>query len=194
MFAEFRKYLLHHAPQLSEAELDQIEAKAEQKHVHRNEFSFQEGDVCHHKIFVVNGLLRTYNVGADGSEHIIQFNPENTWAIDAESYDNQIPSRYNLAAVEDSELLLWKRDDFNQLLTDIPLLKSFAGQLISRAVYNSRERLLTAISATPEEKYNDFLCAHPDLISRLPLRMIASYLGISIKTLTRIRHAQPERS
>ena len=193
MQAKFKEYLLHHAPTLKERELARIESLAEQKRVHRNDFLFQEGDVCRHKIFVVRGLLRTYSSGADGSEHIVQFNPENTWGIDAESYDNQIPSKYNLAAVEESELLLWKRDDFNVLLTEMPLLKSLAGQLISRAVYNGRERLLTALSATPQEKYTDFTRTHPDLISRLPLWMIASYLGISIKTLTRIRHTQFQR-
>lgn len=194
MPAGFTSYLLQHAPQLSETELGRIESAAEVRQVYRNDFLFREGDICRHKIFVVNGLLRTYSVGNDGSEHIVQFNPENTWAIDAESYDNQVPSKYNLAAVEESELLLWKRDDFNKLLNDIPQLKIFAGQLISRAVYNGRERLLTALSATPEEKYTEFLRMHPDLISRLPLWMIASYLGISLKTLTRIRHAQLQRS
>ncbi len=52
---------------------------------------------------------------------------------------------------------------------------------------------LTALSATPEEKYNDFISKFPDLLSRLPLHMIASYLGISLKTLTRIRYAQWHR-
>lgn len=194
MQAEFRRYLEQHAPRLTEAEVIRIESAAEGKQVHRNDFLFREGEVCHYKIFVAKGLLRTYSVDTDGNEHIVQFNPENTWAIDAESYDNQIPSRYNLTAVEESELLLWKRDNFNHLLAGIPALSSFAGQLISKAVYNGRERLLSALSAAPEQKYTDFLRTHPQLISRLPLWMIASYLGISLKTLTRIRHAQLQRS
>jgi len=79
------------------------------------------------------------------------------------------------------------------LLADIPQLKSFAERLISRNIYSSRQRLLTALSATPEEKYHEFTQSFPDLLARLPLHMIASYLGISIKTLTRIRQAQLRR-
>jgi CRP-like cAMP-binding protein len=130
----------------------------------------------------------------DGGEHILQFSPENTWTLDAESYDRQAPSHYNISAVESSELLLWTKDDFNRLLAEVPRLKNFAEQLISRNIYSGRQRLLTTLSATPEEKYEDFVRNSPELLSRLPLRMIAAYLGISLKTLNRVRHAQLLRS
>ncbi|MGG7665696.1 hypothetical protein [Dyadobacter sp. BHUBP1] len=76
---------------------------------------------------------------------------------------------------------------------DIPELKTFSERLISRTIYNNRNRILTILSGTPEERYADFVDTHPDYLARLPLRMIAAYLGISLKTLTRIRHAQLQR-
>jgi CRP-like cAMP-binding protein len=189
MIAEFQTYLRSHAL-FNEADLKRISSLAVAKVLHRNDLLFCEGEICRHKAFIVKGMLRTFGISPDGSEHILQFSPEHTWTLDAESYDKQIPSRYSIAAVEKSEILLWNKVDFDQLLADIPQLKTFAEQLISQAVHNGRQRLSSALSATPEERYNDFVRNYPALIRRLPLRMIAAYLGISLKTLTRIRHAQ----
>lgn len=178
---------------LGEADVSRISSLAERRVLRRHAFLFSEGEVCRYKTFILQGLLYTFNTRPDGGEHILQFSPEQTWIVDAESYDKQIPSRYSLAAVEDTALLLWTKADFDALLEEIPVLKAFSQQLISRAVYNIRERLATSLGATPEERYNDFLRDSPGLLSRLPLRMIAAYLGISLKTLTRIRHAQMQR-
>lgn len=189
MIAEFETYLRSHAD-FSDDDLKRIVSVAVPKVLHRNDFLLLEGEVCRHKTFIVRGMLRVFGTRADGSEHILLFCPEYTWTLDVESYDKQAPSRSSIAAVEETEVLLWAKPDFDRLLADIPQLKTFSEQLIARAMHNHRQRLLTILSATPEEKYNDFLRDSPNLIKRLPLRMIAAYLGISLKTLTRIRHAQ----
>ena len=192
MMDEFETYLRAHT-NLNGGDIASIRLLAVPRALRRNEFLLREGEICRYKTFVIKGLLRTFGMATDGSEHILQFSPENSWTLDAESYDGQQPSRYNIAAVENSEVLLWSKADFDGLLAGIPLLKSFSAQLISRNIYNGRHRLLTALSATPEEKYREFIESFPDLLARLPLHMIAAYLGISVKTLTRIRQAQLRR-
>ncbi|MBN8851066.1 MAG: cyclic nucleotide-binding protein [Sphingobacteriales bacterium 50-39] len=189
---EFELYLRAHT-HLDNGDMDQIRSLAIPKTLRRNEFLLHEGEICRYKIFISKGLLRTFGTAADGSEHILQFAPEHSWTLDVESYDRQQPARYNIAAIENSEVLLWPKADFDKLLATIPSLQSFAQQLISRNIYNSGRRILTALSATPEEKYQEFIHSSPDLLARLPLHMIAAYLGISIKTLTRIRQAQLRR-
>ena len=87
-------------------------------------------------------------------------------------------------------MLQWLKADFNGLLEEIPQLKILAEQMVSRSIHSSRQRIITTLSATPEQKYEDFVQTYPGLLSRLPLRMIAGYLGVSLKTLTRLRHAQ----
>ncbi len=193
MIIAFENYLRLQTD-LNGADIRRIGALAVPRKLRRNEFLLREGEVCRHKVFIVSGLLRTFGLTPDGSEHILQFSPENTWTLDAESYDRQIPSHYSISAVEPGEVLLWTKADFDGLLEEIPQLKSFAGQLISRNIYSGRQRLLTALSATPEKKYEDFIKNSPELLSRLPLRMIAAYLGISLKTLNRVRQAQLLRS
>jgi CRP/FNR family transcriptional regulator, anaerobic regulatory protein len=178
---------------LDDDEIDRVISCSTAKVLSRNGVLLQENQICRHKAFVLKGLLYTFGATTDGGEHILQFSPEQTWTVDAESYDQQIPSRFTIAAVEKTELLLWTRNDFERLRAEIPALTAFAQQLISRNVYSSRQRILSALSATPEKKYEEFVRNNPELLSRLPLRMIASYLGISLKTLTRIRHSQIHR-
>lgn len=189
MTAAFEKYLQDET-RLSEADITHICSLAISRKLRRNELLLNAGDICRHKTFIVRGILRTYSIAEDGSEPILQFSPELTWTLDAESYDQLLPSRYCIAAVEPSEVLLWHKRDFDLLLAELPGLKKYAEQLISRNIYSGRQRLAAALSASPEEKYKDFVQRSPELLSRLPLRMIAAYLGISLKTLTRIRHAQ----
>lgn len=186
MLPEFETYLRSRAD-LTDTEIQRITERAALRHIHRNQLLLQEGHICRHKIFILKGLLRTFGTTADGNEHILQFSPELHWTLDVESYDKQTPAQFNIAAVENSDVLLWGKTDFDFLLADIPALKTFAQELISNNIYNSRQRLLTTLSGSPQEKYEDFIRNFPGLLPRLPLHMIASYLGISLKTLTRIR-------
>ena len=191
--AEGFKQYLHLRTDLSDEQIQYIEGMAARRKLRRNEFLLREGEVCRYKVFIEKGILRNFGTTADGNEHILQFSPENTWTLDVESYDNQVPARYNISALEPTEVLLWHKTDFEHLLTTIPQLRTFSQLLISRNIYNSRQRLLTALSASPEEKYEDFISSYPELLPRLPLKMIAAYLGISLKTLNRVRHAQLAR-
>jgi CRP-like cAMP-binding protein len=192
MHSEFENYLKQY--NLPDEAICLISSLAMSRTLRRNEFLMSAGDVCRHKVFVLNGMLRTFNITADGNEHIVQFSPENTWTLDVESYDMQVPSKVNIGAVEPSEILYWHKADFNKLLIDVPELKQYADQLIARNIHHSRDRILTALGATPEEKYEDFVQKFPNLLNRLPLRMIASYLGVSLKTLNRVRHDQLQRT
>jgi len=191
MNTAFENYLRQQT-ELSETDINHISSMATTSKLRRNEFLLREGEVCRHKTFIVSGLLRTFSITPDGNEHILLFSPENTWTLEVESYDREAPARSAIDAIEPSEVLLWNKTDFNSLL-EIPQLRKFSEQLISRSIHSSRQRIITALSATPEEKYEDFLQNYPELLSRLPLRMIAAYLGVSLKTLTRIRHAQLTR-
>lgn len=187
------QYLRSHT-NITDADIDRICSLAKAIKLRKHEFLLQVGEVCRHKSFIGSGLLKTFSVKEDGSEHIIQFSTEQTWALEAESYHNEKPSRYAIDVIEDTELLQWSKDDFEGLRLEIPGLQVYSEQIISRTIHQTRHRLVTALGGTPEEKYDDFVRNFPALLSRLPLRMIAAYLGISLKTLTRLRSAQLQRS
>lgn len=170
-----------------------IAAAAETRTLKRNEPLLNAGEVCRHKTFIARGLLRTYTTGTNGNEYILHFSPELTWTLDAESYDNQVPTAVNITAIEPTIILLWKKADFTELVNAYPILQDFSAKLIQRTMHANRQRIATTLSTTPEERYDDFATRFPDLMQRLPLHMVASYLGISLKTLTRIRQAQLHR-
>jgi CRP/FNR family transcriptional regulator, anaerobic regulatory protein len=192
MHALFETYLKTHTG-LPDDAVAAISAAAQTRSLKRHELLLSTGEVCRYKTFIATGLLRTYTIGSTGNEHSLHFSPELTWTLDAESYDNQAPTAVNIGAVEPSQLLLWKRDDFQTLLQDYPKLQTFSTQLIQRTMHATRQRIATTLSTTPEERYDDFVARFPNLLQRLPLHMVASYLGVSLKTLTRIRQAQLHR-
>ena len=192
MYADFENYIRERTT-LSDEELKLIRLKAIEKKLRKKDSLLREGEVCRQKIFVCKGILRTYRKREDGSEHILLFSPENWWATDPENHDNKTPSHYHIDALEDCDLIIWNKRDFEELYAQIPALKSYTEKLISRSTDLSRHRLFSALSATPEEKYDEFMEIYPGLLARLPLQMIASYIGVSLKTLSRIRQVQLKR-
>ena len=189
MFAEFEKYIRAQAP-VTDKDIKLLRETAIEKKLRRKDFLLQEGEICRYKTFVSKGFLRTYRTTENGSEHIMQFSPENNWTTDPESYDNHTPSCYNIDALEHSEVVMWTKKDFLYLFDNIPELKTYSDKLIYGNLYRTRQRIFTALSATAEEKYEEFTKTYPDILIRVPLHMVASFLGVSRETLSRIRHAQ----
>lgn len=193
MFARFEDYIRTHA-NLSDEDIALMRSLAIAKIMRRKEFLYQQGEVCRYKVFVEKGMLRSYASREDGSEHIIQFSPEDSWITDPESFHHATPSTCSIDALEPSEVILWTKKDFGHLMASIPGLKKFSEELVSRSNIIIRQRVLTTISSSAEEKYDEFVKHYPDIFARVPLHMVASYLGVSRETLSRIRHAQTSKS
>jgi len=189
MFSGFETYIKEQA-NLNDHEVQLMRSMAVERSLRRREFLLQQGQVCRYKIFITKGLLRAYSAGGDGSEYIVQFSPENSWITDPESLDKGSPSNSNIDALEPSEVVLWTKKDLHYLAANIPGLKAYFDKLISRSSYMFRQRLLSAISLTAEEKYEEFIKKFPHLLERVPLHMVASYLGVTRETLSRIRRTQ----
>jgi CRP-like cAMP-binding protein len=186
MFEAFEKYLTEKA-QLNAEEINAVQAVSLEKKIKKKQYLLHEGGVCHYNCFIIKGCLRLYSISDDGTEHILRFAVENWWMSDRESYNNGSPSRYNIDALEDCELILIDKPDFGQLLKTIPNLKNFIDSLLARSYDAIQHRVMGAISYTAEERYKNFVTRFPVIFHRIPLHMIASYLGVSRETLSRIR-------
>ena len=182
----FRKYLADKIT-LIDQEFELIESVTVFKKLRKRQYFLQEGDVCHFSAFVCKGLLRYYYVDKKGQEHIMQFAPENYWTSDRESMASGMPSKYNIDAIEDSEILLLKKEDFEMIRKTIPAFNDFVNETLKKNVMVLQERIHASISLSAEEKYNNFISKYPAVNNRVPLHMIASYLGVSAETLSRIR-------
>lgn len=170
--------------------LKQIHSVAGTRKLRRRQFLLQEGEVCRHKVFVCKGLLKAYQLRDNGAEYIMRFAAENTWIVDHESYMHRTPSRYNIEAIEDTEVVFWSADQITELFASIPAFKAYSDRLISNTLDASADRILANISYTAEEKYEYFIQSFPDIFKRVPLHMVASYLGVSRETLSRVRNAR----
>src|SRR5690606_25132878 len=129
-----------------------------------------------------------------GHEHIVRFAVE-TWRIgDLESFNQLTPSRYHIEMLEDTDLLLISNQHHQELTDQRPVSARTVSIQNNRTHAATQKRIHAAISMTAEERYEDFLKTHPQFIQRFPQNMIASYLGISPETLSRIRNNTRKRS
>jgi CRP-like cAMP-binding protein len=186
MFDVFRKYLTDKIT-LSDPELDRISSVSIIKKLRRKQYLLQEGDVWRHYAFVCKGCLRIYRLDEKGIEHILKFCIENWWAGDRESLLTGKPSRCYIDALEESVVIMIGKENFDNLCKEIPAFNDLVNELLNRTYIASQERIHGNITYTSEEKYLDFIKRYPNITSRVPLHMIASYLGISAETLSRIR-------
>lgn len=158
------------------------------KKMRKKQYLLQQGDVCKYSAFVEKGLMRLYNVDDKGHEHITQFAFEGWWVADQFSFLTGEPSEYNIEALEDSELLLLTRQAEEQMLERIPKFERFFRILLQSNVIATQKRLMDTLSQTAEERYTELIAACPETMpNRIPQHMLASFLGITPETLSRIR-------
>ncbi|MFA6946022.1 MAG: Crp/Fnr family transcriptional regulator [Pedobacter sp.] len=172
---------------LSESEKDICRSLFSPKKLRKRQYILQQDDICKNLIFVEKGILRSYSVDEKGNEHIIQFAPEGWWISDIYSFLTGDPSVYNIDAIEDSELLLITNSALEQLYERVPKFERYFRLLSQSNMVAMQRRLTSTLSSTAEEKYLRLIAAYPNLVSRVPQHMIASYLGLTPETLSRIR-------
>ncbi len=163
------------------------------KKIRKHQFLLKEGEMCKILAFVVKGCLRCYSVDDKGEEHIVQFAIEDWWISEPYSALTGEPSQYSIDALEDSELLLLDRDAQNKLLEEIPKFERMFRMLLENRFVANQRRITGTLSLSAEERYLSFLKSYPDIVRRVPQSMIASYLGITPQSLSRIRKELSEK-
>lgn len=183
---KFHQYLEKKA--LVKAEhIPQITALVVVKQVRKNEFLLSRGQVCQHAFFVSSGLLRFYSIDDTGKEHIIQFAPENWFMSDRGSFYFGQSSAFFIDAIEESSVLLLDQHFYERASDISPEFRNYNEYLLQNHIRHMQNRINLLIGATAEERYLDFIKLYTDLTFRVPQWMIASYLGITPESLSRVR-------
>ncbi|TDQ08678.1 Crp/Fnr family transcriptional regulator [Pedobacter metabolipauper] len=164
-----------------------IEAFFAEKRLRKKQYLLQEGDVCKYLSFVASGLIRTYNVDEKGEEHMSIFGWEGWWVSDFNSFLSGEPAVFNIDAIEDSELLIISRSDYDELTLAVPIMDRYFRILFQNSLVTKERRLMSSITHTAEQKYVELMDSSPEIINRIPQNMVASYLGIAPETLSRIK-------
>ena len=145
------------------------------------------GQVCDYMYFITKGCVRSFYIDSKGIEHIYQIRMDNNWIGDIDSYYTRQKSKYNIEALEDTDLLRITVDRMDQLFIEIPALERYFRILFQKAYINALNRLNATMWDTAIDRYNNMLKEHPEIFQRVSLVHIASYLGITPESLSRIR-------
>jgi CRP-like cAMP-binding protein len=172
---------------LTTEEEEQIKTYLTPKKLRKKQYLLQEGDVCKTIAFIEKGVLKAYSVDDNGSEHIIQFGLEGWVISDLYSFLTAEPATYNIDAIEDAELVLISKSAHEELLLKVPKYETFTRLNITGAYLAMQRRLTSIISSPLEERYATFTALYPNIAQRVPQHMIASYMGLTPETLSRIR-------
>lgn len=171
----------------SDEEIATIMSLAIPRRIKKKQYLLRQGNLCRFHTFVCSGCLRSYRIDDNGSEHIFSLSPANHWVSDRVSLVTGTPSNEFIDALEDSAVIQLSADSFKKLLKDIPNFDALNTKIITDDCDTSRDRIYMMLSHQAEERYRQFIRGFPQLHHRLPIYMIASYIGVSRETLTRIR-------
>lgn len=175
------------ATKLTDEESNLLVSAFKAKKYRKHQFLLQEGEVCKFAGFIVKGAFKQYTVDKTGKENILGLYIENWWVGDRESFMIGTPSPYFIDAFEDVEMLLVNREDFINKLSRQPFINEMIKVLTEKQSFNLMKRVQAAQTLTAEERYADFQKRFPEFIQRFPQHIIASYLGMTKETLSRIR-------
>ena len=157
------------------------------KKLRKKQYLLQEGDISRYEYFVIKGCLRAYSIDEKGQEHIVQFAIEDWWIGDMYSFLTQTPGRLTVDALEDSELFCLDNSSLETLFIRVPKFERFFRLLVQNAFIAGQRRIIDSMSLTADERYCRFIENYPLMEKRLPLKQIASFLGITPESLSRIR-------
>jgi CRP-like cAMP-binding protein len=172
---------------LTEEEQTVIETKFHHKRLRRKQYFLQEGDICRQIAFVVKGAARMYSIDDKGHEHIVRFALETWWLADHESFNLLTPSRFHIEMLEDADLLVATTVNAHELRDQVKAFDLTVKAMDKQLAIATQKRIHSAISMTAEERYEELVKTHPQFLQRFPQNMIASYLGVSPETLSRMR-------
>lgn len=147
----------------------------------------QPEEQCKYIYFIIKGCMRSYYVDSKGTEHIYQIRMDNSWISDLQSLFSGLPSKYYLETIEDTVTLRISNEKLENLYKEVPVLERYFRILFQKAYINALDRLNETMWETAIERYNHMLKEQPDMFQRVPLVYIASYLGITPESLSRIR-------
>ena len=172
---------------LTEADKAIFKEHVHVKKVRKRQYLLQEGEICKSVAFVNNGILRSFLVDEKSNERIIQFAPKDWFISDLYSFITEDYSKLNIDAVEDSEVILINKPAHVYLENAVPGFFKFNYMQYRGAYIALQKRLTDMFTLSNEEKYTKLLDIYPDIMQRVPQHMIASYLGVTPETLSRVR-------
>lgn len=157
------------------------------KKLRKHQYFIQSGEVCRNVAFVAKGSLKKYSIDDTGKENVLELYIENWWAGDKESFMTGSPTPYFIDACEETQLLVLNKETFNKNINNLPFITQLNNILTEKNSYQLVKRLHSSQTLSSEQKLEQLLNTNPEFFQRFPQHIIASYLGMTKETLSRIR-------
>ena len=158
------------------------------KQLKKGEVVLHYGEICKQQYFVISGCLRNYSIDEYGKEHVMMFASADWWTSDMYSYVTGMPAEFIIDALMDTEVFQITKEGMEKVYEEIPKFERFFRLLFQNAIVNNSKRMNSAMSIPAEERYQAFIKQYPNIYKEIPLKYIASYLGISPEFLSKIRN------
>lgn len=173
---------------LDEDERKYFESILHYRKLAKGKILLHHGEIAQSQYFVISGCLRNYSVDEDGKEHIIAFAPADWWISDLYSYITETPAEQVLDALIPTEVFEICKKDMEEVYIRIPKFERFFRILFQNSIVNQMRRIKQVMSVPAEERYKVFIKQYPGILREIPLKYIASYLGMSPEFLSKIRN------
>ena len=185
MYDQLKTYCKSKVP-LTDNELNLIDTYFEAKNLKRKEFLLQDGKICNFIGFIAKGTIRHFHI-KDGIEKTCDISFENSWVTDFQSFTHNTYCIMNLQAMEDTNMLIIQKENLYNLYNECHKYETFGRLMAEEVAHRATEIAISLSSDKPEERFQNLLKKQPDLFQRVPQKYIASFLGISPESLSRIR-------
>lgn len=172
---------------LNQQQIDLVKRKAKEVQLKKDEYFSEAGKIAKQVAFINEGILRVCYYDSKGEEITKYFIDENNFAVDLDSFNNKIPSSEYVQAVTDCKLIVFSADVMKELSLTIIVWDSIISKITAKALIEKVARISPMLSEDAKVRYLNFLEKFPQLANRIPLSLLASYLGITQSSLSRIR-------
>lgn len=159
----------------------------------KKQFIIQPGFVAKHRYFVLDGAIKAYVIGDEGQEHTVQLAIDEWWISDYNSYMFQRPASMFVTAVEDTVALQISFEDEQKLKAASHATGTFFRIIAERSVAFMQRRIISNLTMDAKERYDEFQRAYPQMVTRFPQYVIASYLGMTTEFLSKIRNQKVKK-
>lgn len=165
----------------------EIASHFSQKLIAKNQFFLKEGNYCNEYLFLEKGFMRAFAYDTEGNDITTGFYSDNQVVFEVSSFFNRTISKENIQALTDSEGWYISYEQLNMLFHSLPEFRDFGRSILVKGFAALKNRVLSMITETAEERYAQLLKNNPEIFKHAPLKTIASYLGVTDTSLSRIR-------
>ena len=166
---------------------EEIASHFSQKLIPKNQFFLVEGNHCNEYLFLEKGFMRAFAHDTEGNDVTTAFYSDNQVVFEVSSFFNRTISKENIQALTDSEGWYISYEQLNMLFHSLPEFREFGRSILVKGFAALKNRVLSMITETAEERYAQLLKNNPEIFKYAPLKTIASYLGVTDTSLSRIR-------